>query len=1423
MALAAVIMVGAFALGGANGQAEAPKANVKAIEMGALSGTTSGETLPIVRNGESVLPISAIYKGAPGLTGALSLTFALPADLSVVRASTFLPQSPTTSAQWACRSESPGVVCDLMDSKSPGTPYPLPPEQPAQIYLVLRGGESIAAPAPADAPVALGDVTIAVSAPTANATLEASTAVSASAVAGPLPPRINAVIPRLDPTAGSETTGFDLVVINVGGTATSSSRAHSSVRLANLLPIKYTAAVRATGRGWRCSGLIDASCTYSRRVGPGVVSALLSVRWPVKNDLAALAETWTIAGTAGYSGSAVFPPTDTASGGAPPVPGEVPFESHMTIKRLRAIVQLSATASATNGVSITSGGATRDIATTIVNTGVASATSVGMTVGVPAGVTITSRSAEWSCTGAVGTYQCSRAGPLARNATTTLAMRVLAADAKTQVSGTMTFTPLGPTGTKAGSAIALPIRVIDAGDPRATPTIWLQTRGTWREWTDGSTLTTPARDRFTYRIALVNRGGVDLPAGTTTTLTQTFGPGVVVDSVTPPPGATCTSRTSVSCVIPTPTSVATGKQIGQVQVTLRIDKPTERATVGAIAARVAGELASESIPMRVRVVDNPNSLRPAQALKVIPTAGGTGALVMVVQNRAGGAVQGLRASTVLPAGMTAESVQGGGWDCTARERRLDCSYARVVGGGKRTSGIGVRFRTQSRSATQYSIAWNASAIQMASGTRQRGMRKGQMPLRGPIAIRATASPQVITPVTATANAASRVVSLDGSASHGNGVALSYTWRQRCLGADDAASLSVCAGRQAPRASIPHPHVGTTKATIPAVARRTNFVFELRLTDGSATLTRLVTVTAAVPSKLSRRVPAATTGVTSAAAQARTARATAARAAAAARANTTKTVAASRRRTARLNASAAKKTNALAPGVRNAAGTVITAARGARVELAATTTGRTTGSRRYEWTQVAGDPVPLTDAASPRAAFTAPDASTTLAFRVATTDSGGNTSISQVLVAVDTQASRQFTALASSAVTAAARKRPLIATFGTGAKATFVTVSDLRSTSAVREAQANTGFAFGNSTIAVGAITITKASGTTTATGVTITQGSLSTPSSWGLRPIAIGSTSPITLVFGSAPGAPVDMFGEVTAKDDFGLLPLPDGWSGSTTLSFTGDTSRIAATAVGDGAGSVSLAGSITTGGNYDAQVTATGLVHVGGAVLDLAGRVTNTPGEIQSTVSASAGPIALVDGVTLSSLSATWMQGIDGGVAVRGTGGVEIRSGADAPITISSQLNYRSRLDWSLTLTGQGGGAWSPIPGLTLKPSDFSGTIGLADGGWSWKATGHVARWNATKILTLSDVVLSISDQCQATTIACPSGSTFLAISANATIDPTLVPAITTKATAVIGLGDGGGFALAASVGDLHLAPGITLTRPSFSATYGMPEDSIP
>jgi hypothetical protein len=327
--------------------------------------------------------------------------------------------------------------------------------------------------------------------------------------------------------------------------------------------------------------------------------------------------------------------------------------------------------------------------------------------------------------------------------------------------------------------------------------------------------------------------------------------------------------------------------------------------------------------------------------------------------------------------------------------------------------------------------------------------------------------------------------------------------------------------------------------------------------------------------------------------------------------------------------------------------------------------------------------------------------------------------------------------------------------------------------------------------------------------MSITSGTVTTPSSWRLPATSIG-TEPLTVAFSGAKGSTGLLTGSLNVAG-FPFLTLPSGWSGTSSLSFapnagnTGSVVTVGATAT-NGSGTVVVGGSATTAGVFTATVTADDLLNVGDATVDLAGSVSNATGTVTSTITGSlASPATLVSGVQLSALTASWQTRSTGPVAT-GTATIGLTAGSDTS-ALTAAFSYTDAANWSATLNGSGTGVWTPVNGLNLSPADFSGSITQTQGVWAWNITATDTDWQASSVLDLTKTTISLSNSCTSTTLKCPSSSMFMQVKTTAALGTSSANQMTASVQAVFGLGAEPGFSAAGTIsGSFTAAPSLVL-----------------
>ena len=1390
--------------------AQGPSASVTPIYLAPLAdGTTQGGNVsPGYR---TVLAFSVSHDDPSGSSGPITAAVQVPVSASFVQSYTVLPDARMGGqAVWSCPPAAASITCSLVDDA--GKPFALASGTPAHLTLVVVGGDG-AAPAPGTAtPIGNASITATVTTPTGALTATASTPLEY--VAGPQPPRV-ILLEKMDGAhdrvkAGTERR-YRLRAKNMGGTNVTAQGGRPPLLVRNILPAVPIRGIRISGSGWRCTTADRGTCSYTRSLPPGQVTSPIIVSWPVRLDATGIQANWTASGEASYAGTSIAntPRPEGTSVEELPEPGVIPFTGAMAVREPSTTANLTVRATAPRGLSVLPGSGGRTFRAHIINTGVSPAPVTGVRLVAPPGTTARVVTRGWTCKASGTATACRILTPLAAGTQREFAVRISAPANRAEGRGSLVIHPLGRKDRRRGDSTTLPVVIQSTGDPQGTPQLWFTERGQWQQWSHGGVTRIPAYDPFTYQVRIVNQGGDALAAGSSITVRQAITSAVGVEEVTSPSGMTCSTSGGARCSLTTTAAVPPGGTIGVMQVTIRPSTPSKRPGLGDVRVTIAGQRGVEAIPMRIEVADNPKSIVPSQRVTLIPSAEGIGRLVMTATNEAPVGVNRLAATATLPKDITVTGATGPNWDCATRGRRLECTYAATVPGRGRTPGLAVELKSTGTREARDRITWNLHAFRVDSGRRQGGMVKAVLPVLGPIAARASVNPVVLT-AHQDSRGGSRLAALDGTGSTSNGLSLTYRWRQRCTSADDAANWAPCKGEQAPAARVLNPNVPATKAVIPEVTARTRFVFEFTVTDGSATKAQVVTVTALAPTKLGRSAGGPTSGAsTSAARQKADARAKA-RARSTSRASTLARQAASRRKLATEHARAAKTAIRVRPTVAIEGAPVVSASAGSEVTLEARVTGKWTGHVTYTWAQTAGPAAPVASQGSASTRIRAPAETAVVSYTVTASDSTGARAVAQVSVTTYLSGPAAFQSMANQAARGSAFRRD----FGDGLTIAFTRVTPGGGPPG--------SFTFTGATATVGTFAITGVSGVVTPQAITLTAGRMTFPSAWRLAPVAITSSQPLAFAF---TGSSVRVTGQVVAQNAFGLLPLPSGWSGATTLTFAGDSLTLEALAKGDGDGTVRLSGTFDSSGSYQAEVKAYRLVAIGGAQFDLSGSITNDNGNVTSNITgALAAPVTLEPGVSVTALTATWNPTAGANApSVTGSGSIAISSGSAEPLTLTANLSYTGRTTWSLGVTASGGPTWTPLPGLNLSPSDFSGSVGQANGAWAWKLAADIPSWRVSGALTLLNLDIGLSDRCSGTDPPCPDASMFLTISTQAQLTPPTGQGFTVTAAANVGLGGTGGFALSASAGDITVAPGVTINNPAFAVTYGMPENSIP
>ena len=1405
-------------------------ATIVAEYIGAAAGDGAPKSLLVASGRLSVVTFGAAFDGPAPADGPVTATVTLPDGLVFVRARTVMPESLTQEAQWICTATAPTVTCTLGTTGNASTPYALSPDQSPQMILVLQGTDSLPPVAAGGAPIDMGVVQADLSVPQAGAApLTASTTVPVQSTGEPPAPRIVvSKVLRPSTTPGNPATweGYDLIPQNVGSAAVAAGDGAPALQISHVLPNLPFRGTTVTGAGWRCSTKGKGTCRTMQGMAVGDLAKVIKVRWPARTDASKINYRWMLTGIAHFDG-ALFRVSDTSTDprAVPPPANTALFKSPMELNLADTLVDLEIHADAPKGIQVVAGRGPTKLVMGMTNVGDTHGRIVGTTITIPKGVLASVPTKGWTCEGVSPTITCRSAGSLTPRADAHFDLMLSAPAGMPAGPGKIVFAPIGRKNGVRGVERTVALAIVDPGDAVATPRVLFLTKSTWTRWVDGSSQRVPALDDFTYRIALFNSGGDALKPGVPVSIRQQIGAAMGLKAVQPGEGVTCAPGPDVACTFTPSAPVAPDATFGNVLVTVHPTKPDPTANLGVINAAVAGSNVTKALPMKVEVVDNPNSLRPSMAVTQEPTSGGVGKMSMILGNEGTDPVSGLSATGRLPANVRVARITApSGWQCSAPTRRtVACGYRGTVRGKARTPGVVVHLAAApGQGASRAEMVWKARG-RASDGSLQAGMRKALLPVRAHITVGATATPKVVSAVREM-TAYHRRVALDGTSSVGNGISLTYRWSQRCLTPGDVTKLRACKGRVTPTARIDSATLPSTHAVLPIVTTRTQFVFDLTITDRSATQRKTVTVVQAVPQKLARTATRGT-GLSQSDTAARAGIVAEQRAAATARQRAVRGTTASRRAAAASNARRARAARSNTPRVNIGGGGFVSAKPGTVVPLTAQTRGAWGGAVTYSWSQVSGPAATISSPTARQTDIRTPNSKSPVVMRVRARDAEGHVATGQVMVGAGGSGSPQAVAVLSQAAKAAASGNPLSVKLAPGAATTLRGLRSMASGQATSE-PSGPQYTFSKSDLSVGQVSVKGASGTLSTTGITLTTGTITLPASWRIGPLSVGKGKAIIYTF-AAGNVPSGLVGQIVDATHFPLLTLPTGWAGTTTITFAKNSWSIEATATGGKEGKVVVEGTVKEDGTYTASVTGTHVLNVGGSPMDLAGTITKTAPDQDATTTVTGSivnPVQLADGVSLEGVTAKWMPDVKKGPTLTGSATVKIDSGASDPLQIAANLRYTGSEDWTLDLAGKGGPTWSPLPGLALSAANLTGSIGQEKGVSKWDITGKLATWQVSSILTLSNVQLNLTNDCgDGTQPACPKGTMFLKLSTDATLAPPVISPINAKATAILGLGDGGGFSLYATLPNLNLGAGVELGSPSLNVTYNMPEGLLP
>ena len=362
------------------------------------------------------------------------------------------------------------------------------------------------------------------------------------------------------------------------------------------------------------------------------------------------------------------------------------------------------------------------------------------------------------------------------------------------------------------------------------------------------------------------------------------------------------------------------------------------------------------------------------------------------------------------------------------------------------------------------------------------------------------------------------------------------------------------------------------------------------------------------------------------------------------------------------------------------------------------------------------------------------------------------------------------------------------------------------------------------------LTASGVSGTISADSISLGSGTIAAPAAWNTAAFSISS---LTIAYGSD----VSVEGKVTA-DSFGLVPLPAGWSGTTSLEFSSNGSGTSVTLAAGVTGpksdaspdspapAASVNGTVASNGTFDLSFQVQGIVQLAGSSVSVSGHVVRSEpgGDITTELSGSLDqPIQIVPGLFIQTLTVHAKPTSDS-LGLEANGTIRMAAGSDT-VDVNVKLAYDNPKNWSLTAEGSGDATWTPVPGLTIAASDFSGSIVAKDD--AYQLTLHVALsndWKPNDRVTVSGLELTLSNTCIEGGGPCPKdASLFLEAKGKVTFDLPSIGTVSANLAGSLALPTGEFSVSADLAAPVSIGAGIQITNASVAIERGVtpnPED---
>ena len=384
-------------------------------------------------------------------------------------------------------------------------------------------------------------------------------------------------------------------------------------------------------------------------------------------------------------------------------------------------------------------------------------------------------------------------------------------------------------------------------------------------------------------------------------------------------------------------------------------------------------------------------------------------------------------------------------------------------------------------------------------------------------------------------------------------------------------------------------------------------------------------------------------------------------------------------------------------------------------LNATATGA--GAITYAWSQVSGTPLTLSNETSPAVTVAATGVSGSATLLVTATDASGAKASDLVVLRLAPSGAPaplcDFVAAASSK--SLTDLQATIDSIGiSGLDLTAFAVSSSTCTAASKVSFADATFSLGSY------LTVSGASGSVSAAGLTIRTARFTAPEDWGSPQFAIATTDAVGLFIPfSRAGVAIGAFeGEIIAAS-MPFLKLPAGYTASSALRFSINAEGTKAVSLDAEATSAAVNGktptarvfgAISTNGTFALEGSMTNAVNLFGVAVDFAGKVTKTETAKKVLVNLSGsltGPITLTPGFVLNALSASRNET---GV-VTGSGTVTIGT-APSALELTTELSYTDEKNHSLkVMATTPNGSWTAAKDVVIPLKSASGSYANVNG----------------------------------------------------------------------------------------------------------------